>query len=357
MPATPWIVLASHSLDWLADFSKRLVEAGMPVQEAVIEACRARTRPIMITALALVMGSSVIITDPIFQGMAITLMFGVIVSTLLTLVVIPLKCVHANPNKVYGCNGSVNNFEAVTATGTASAPHGGHGGEKGNWKQGRIRLLWIVPAMLGVFLWTAVTTFVDFLRRQKWWEKVGPIVTEKIAPALTMAGYVLRALPYFVMLFVKDTVARLRERFAKTPEPEPAPASGVKNDPQPAPVPAPVKKVPVAKKAPVKKAPVKKKSAAKKPAAKKPAIKKPAIKKPAIKKPAAKKSATKTAPAAKKSAAKTAPAKKPAVKKPAVKTSERPIAKVRPKAKRRGIRLKPQPGQKTGTDTKTRDDK
>jgi len=78
----------------LADFTKRAIEVdGMDVREAVILACGARTRPIIITAFALLLGSSVILTDPIFQGMAISLMFGGMVSTLLTLVVIPLSCV------------------------------------------------------------------------------------------------------------------------------------------------------------------------------------------------------------------------------------------------------------------------
>lgn len=79
----------------LVDFSIDEVERGHSVTEAVINACKARTRPILITALALVAGSSVILTDPIFQGMAISLLFGVLVSTLLTLVVIPLGCVSA----------------------------------------------------------------------------------------------------------------------------------------------------------------------------------------------------------------------------------------------------------------------
>ncbi|NEV64970.1 efflux RND transporter permease subunit [Thiorhodococcus minor] len=79
----------------LVDFSIEEVERGQSVTEAVISACKARTRPILITALALVAGSSVILTDPIFQGMAISLLFGVLVSTLLTLVVIPLGCVSA----------------------------------------------------------------------------------------------------------------------------------------------------------------------------------------------------------------------------------------------------------------------
>ena len=79
----------------LVDFSIEEVAHGRSVKEAVINACKARTRPILITALALVAGSSVILTDPIFQGMAISLLFGVLVSTLLTLVVIPLGCVSA----------------------------------------------------------------------------------------------------------------------------------------------------------------------------------------------------------------------------------------------------------------------
>ena len=79
----------------LVDFAIQEVTSGKEVVDAVIESCKARTRPIIITALALVAGSSVILTDPIFQGMAISLLFGVVVSTLLTLIVIPLGCVSA----------------------------------------------------------------------------------------------------------------------------------------------------------------------------------------------------------------------------------------------------------------------
>jgi multidrug efflux pump subunit AcrB len=79
----------------LVDFSIQEVEQGLSVKEAVLSACKARTRPILITALALVAGSSVILTDPIFQGMAVSLLFGVLISTILTLLVIPLGCVSA----------------------------------------------------------------------------------------------------------------------------------------------------------------------------------------------------------------------------------------------------------------------
>ena len=97
----------------LVDFTKHEVEAGRPVTDSVLLACKARTRPIVVTALALVGGSAVIIFDPIFKGMAISLAFGVLVSTILTLVIIPLgaitvrqsfadKMVDDNGETVYG---------------------------------------------------------------------------------------------------------------------------------------------------------------------------------------------------------------------------------------------------------------
>lgn len=93
-----WIALAGiivRNSILLVDFTKHEVERGVPVTDAVIHSCQARTRPIVITALALVGGSSVILSDPIFEGMAISLLFGVVVSTVLTLFVIPLGCITA----------------------------------------------------------------------------------------------------------------------------------------------------------------------------------------------------------------------------------------------------------------------
>jgi hypothetical protein len=93
-----WIALAGiivRNSILLVDFSIHEVQKGVPVREAVIKACKTRTRPILITAFALVAGSSVILTDPIFQGMAISLASGVLVSTVLTLVVIPLGTIEA----------------------------------------------------------------------------------------------------------------------------------------------------------------------------------------------------------------------------------------------------------------------
>jgi multidrug efflux pump subunit AcrB len=95
-----WIALAGiivRNSILLVDYSIHELQRGVPINDAVILACKTRTRPILITALALVAGSSVILYDPIFQGMAISLLFGVLVSTILTLIVIPLGCISIGP--------------------------------------------------------------------------------------------------------------------------------------------------------------------------------------------------------------------------------------------------------------------
>lgn len=93
-----WIALAGivvRNSILLVDFTVQEYAKGMPFFDSVINSCASRTRPIMITAFALVGGSSVILSDPIFQGMAISLLFGVLVSTILTLIVIPLGILSA----------------------------------------------------------------------------------------------------------------------------------------------------------------------------------------------------------------------------------------------------------------------
>ena len=60
-----------------------------PIEQAVIDAGAVRFRPMLLTALAVVVGASVILADPIFQGLAISLLFGLLSSTLLTVLVIP----------------------------------------------------------------------------------------------------------------------------------------------------------------------------------------------------------------------------------------------------------------------------
>ena len=74
----------------LIDFINHAVAAGRPVGEAVIDAAAVRAKPIVLTAVAAMLGGFFIVDDPIFQGLAVSLIFGILVSTVLTLLVIPL---------------------------------------------------------------------------------------------------------------------------------------------------------------------------------------------------------------------------------------------------------------------------
>ncbi len=74
----------------LIDFIEIRLEDGVPLKQAIIEAGAVRTTPILLTTGAVVIGAVIILFDPIFQGLAISLVFGAIVSTILTLIVVPL---------------------------------------------------------------------------------------------------------------------------------------------------------------------------------------------------------------------------------------------------------------------------
>jgi len=74
----------------LVDFINQQVDAGMEFGEAVIQSAAVRAKPIMLTGLAAMLGALFILDDPIFSGLALALIFGILVSTLLTLVVIPV---------------------------------------------------------------------------------------------------------------------------------------------------------------------------------------------------------------------------------------------------------------------------
>jgi len=111
-----WIALAGiivRNSILLVDYSIHEIQKGTCIQDAVILACKTRTRPILITAFALVAGSGVILFDPIFQGMAISLLFGVLVSTLLTLVVIPLGCISIGPKALCASREDLTTFEKL----------------------------------------------------------------------------------------------------------------------------------------------------------------------------------------------------------------------------------------------------
>jgi multidrug efflux pump subunit AcrB len=74
----------------LIDFAEMKRREGMPLDEAIIEAGAVRFRPMLLTAAAVVVGSFVIVFDPIFQGLAIAMMCGEIASTTLSRVTIPI---------------------------------------------------------------------------------------------------------------------------------------------------------------------------------------------------------------------------------------------------------------------------
>lgn len=73
-------------IDFVLDYQRQ----GMALREAILEAGAVRLRPILLTALAIILGSAVMLADPVFGGLAISLIFGTLASTVLTLIVVPL---------------------------------------------------------------------------------------------------------------------------------------------------------------------------------------------------------------------------------------------------------------------------
>ncbi len=74
----------------LVDFIQLRVREGMPLKDAVIDAGAVRFRPMLLTAAAVTVGSAVILFDPIFQGLALSLMAGEVASTLLSRTAVPV---------------------------------------------------------------------------------------------------------------------------------------------------------------------------------------------------------------------------------------------------------------------------
>jgi multidrug efflux pump subunit AcrB len=87
----------------LVDFIRHGGGAGKTLREVLLEAGAIRFKPILLTALAAMIGAATILTDPIFQGLAISLLFGLASSTLLTVLVIPaIYVVLRDPDRVVG---------------------------------------------------------------------------------------------------------------------------------------------------------------------------------------------------------------------------------------------------------------
>ena len=91
IPISPMLVnIVVRNSIILVDFIELRLSEGIPLDEAVIDAGAVRFRPMMLTAAAVVAGSSVILFDPIFQGLAIALMAGEIASLLLSRMTVPV---------------------------------------------------------------------------------------------------------------------------------------------------------------------------------------------------------------------------------------------------------------------------
>ncbi len=84
----------------LVDFINQQVREGMTLEQAVVSSAAVRAKPIALTALAAMAGGFFILDDPIFSGLAVSLIFGLFVSTVLTLVVIPVVYYAAMRNRV-----------------------------------------------------------------------------------------------------------------------------------------------------------------------------------------------------------------------------------------------------------------
>lgn len=88
MIALAGIVIRNSIL--LVDLARSRIESGMTVREAVLSACETRLRPILLTAFAVILGEMVLYYDPVLRGLGITMPSGALISTLLTLGIVPL---------------------------------------------------------------------------------------------------------------------------------------------------------------------------------------------------------------------------------------------------------------------------
>jgi hypothetical protein len=291
----------------LVDFSRHAVEGGMDVTDAVIHACATRTRPIIITALALMVGSSVILSDPIFQGMAVSLMMGGLVSTVLTLVVIPLGCVsfrQALSEKVAAEKAADKTMHKVVPENNKLPRRSRNGSAS------------VLAAIGDIFLLIGEMIGFVFVSIFKGGAKIFGADSKPTIPAKPVEP-------------AKPTTPTTPPPVVKVEEPKPAEVKTAVKKPPAKPAAKPEAKTPAAKPETAKADPVK---AEAKPAA-------PA-KKPAAKKTPAKKTPARKAPA-KKTATKKTPAKKAPARKTTRKTATKPAARSKAKTSgRRGIRLK-----------------
>ena len=122
--------ISARSSLLLIDFTKSLVENGIEKNRAIAIATATRAKPIMLTAVAIILGSLLLATDPIFGGLGVALIFGSIASTLVSIFYIPVlmaKTSHICPDPDEGCpTGSGVNQENLDVSGIAPEVHRGN---------------------------------------------------------------------------------------------------------------------------------------------------------------------------------------------------------------------------------------
>ncbi|HVV73077.1 MAG TPA: efflux RND transporter permease subunit, partial [Verrucomicrobiae bacterium] len=101
----------------LVDFIEQRLAEGMPLDQAVVDAGAVRFRPMLLTALAVVVGASVILADPIFQGLAISLMAGEIASLLISRMAVPVLYFMAYNRKIVRSPDSITETREPTLVG------------------------------------------------------------------------------------------------------------------------------------------------------------------------------------------------------------------------------------------------
>jgi len=74
----------------LVEFIDQSLTRGLALKEALLQAGSVRMRPVLLTAGTTLLGNLIITLDPVFSGLALAIMFGIVASTLFTLVVIPV---------------------------------------------------------------------------------------------------------------------------------------------------------------------------------------------------------------------------------------------------------------------------
>jgi multidrug efflux pump subunit AcrB len=104
----------------LVDFINLQVRQGLAFQDAIVRSAITRAQPILLTGLAAMLGAFFILDDPIFNGLAISLIFGIFVSTVLTLVVIPVLYYVAYRNRLEAITGPADSVRFPSTQGAST---------------------------------------------------------------------------------------------------------------------------------------------------------------------------------------------------------------------------------------------